>query len=91
MGNAFVQDVNDGSVWLLDAGEGKIHPVADSVDGLKERLGDADFVNERFLVEDLVAAREAGKILAPGQVYGFVKPSVKPSGAHLATAKWSLV
>ncbi|WKE67149.1 DUF1851 domain-containing protein [Gallaecimonas kandeliae] len=80
MGNAFLLNRADDSVWLLDAGEGSLKPVTNSVEELEACLSDHDFVMERFLVEDFVGLREAGKRLAEGQVYGYIRPPALGGG-----------
>jgi len=74
MGNAFVQDPGSGVVELLDAGTGKLKQVAASFDEFKALLSDKSFVYENLLVDDVVHLRESGKLLEPGQVYGFEIP-----------------
>jgi hypothetical protein len=76
MGNAILQDSHEGSVWLLDTGTGEVRQIAASVNELHELLADRDFVYSEFLVEDFIGLREAGKVLAESQVYGYAKPPV---------------
>jgi len=74
MGNAFVRDAATGAVALLDVGTGELIEIADSVDAFRSLLDDAVFVGEHFLVNDWIAVREAGKVLASGQVFGYIQP-----------------
>jgi hypothetical protein len=80
MGNAFVQDADSGAISLLDAGTGKLVEVADSPQAFQALLGDTDFVMEQLLVNDWAAARDAGLMLAPGQVFGYKTPPVLGGG-----------
>jgi hypothetical protein len=75
-GDAFVQDVEDGSVYVLDTGDGSIHRVASSVENFQSLLGKRDFVANYFAVQmvgDLVAG---GQHLSPGQIYSYKQPLV---------------
>jgi hypothetical protein len=74
IGNAFVQDANDGSVHLLDVGAGELYPVADTFEEFRALLTDRTFVMEHFAVEIVVALPQAGVALGPGQIYGFKVP-----------------
>lgn len=76
MGNVFVQDAQDGAVAVLDPGEGKVRNVAASVEELQGLLSDRDFVYSELMVEDFANLQRAGKLLAPGQVFGFIKPPI---------------
>jgi len=76
IGNAFVQDAQDGSVHLLDAGEGSLTQVSDSVDEFRDLLNDEDFVAAYFDVEAVAEMKSAGRVLEPGQVWGFIRPPV---------------
>ena len=71
MGDAFVQDTEDGSVHLLSVGPGTIERVADSIDEFREVLSDRTFVMDHFVPNLVVELRTAGHILEPGQLYGF--------------------
>ncbi len=83
MGNAFVQDTGTGAIALLDAGTGKLTDIADSFEAFQAALSDADFVGEHFLLDDWVGLRDAGKTLAPGQVFGYATPPVLGGGFDL--------
>ena len=74
LGDAFVQDLDDGSVHLLSAGEGTIQRVADSGTNFEELLSDRDFVTENFVPDVIVELRGGGRTLPPGQVYGYKVP-----------------
>ncbi|HYD62831.1 MAG TPA: hypothetical protein VEC35_20930 [Noviherbaspirillum sp.] len=50
-GDAFVHDIKDGSVHLLDVGAGTLTKVADSVTEFHTRLSDKQFVSDHFTVE----------------------------------------
>ncbi|MBV8036335.1 T6SS immunity protein Tdi1 domain-containing protein [Roseateles sp.] len=76
IGNAFVQDLEDGSVHLLDAGEGRLTQVAQSADEFGELINDGGFVRAWFDVQAIAELKAAGRTLAPGQVWGFIQPPV---------------
>lgn len=76
LGNVFVQDTEDGSISLLDPGEGKLRPIAESVGEFEALLSDREFVHSEFLVEAFVALQRAGQVLELGQVFGYIKPPV---------------
>ena len=69
---------------LLDVGTGKTELAATSVAELNEQLSNRDFVMERFLVEDFVAARDALGALQAGQVYGYKTPPVLGGGFDIS-------
>ena len=76
VGNAFVQDADGGTVLLLDAGEGSLTQVSESVDEFRNLLNDEDFVRANFHVEVVAEMKLAGRVLEPGQVWGFIRPPV---------------
>ncbi|MBW8847245.1 MAG: DUF1851 domain-containing protein [Burkholderiales bacterium] len=75
-GNAFVQDVNDGSIHLLDTGEGRLKPACDSADQLRHLLDDVNFVIAHFDVNAIGQLKSEGRELAAGQVWSFIHPPV---------------
>ena len=80
LGNAFVQDSASGAITLLDAGTGQLNEIADSGEAFQALLSDTDFVSEHLLLDDWVALREAGKMLEPGQLFGYITPPVLGGG-----------
>jgi len=76
LGDAFLQDLTDGSVHLLSTGPGTIHQVATTVDELMTMLNDKAFVVENFVPRVVVELRNRGQTLAPGQIYGYKVPPV---------------
>jgi hypothetical protein len=72
--DAFVQDLDEGSVHLLSAGEGAIRHVADSGGTFEALLSDRDFVMENFAPKIIVELRARGCVLLPGQLYGYKTP-----------------
>jgi len=76
IGDAYVQDPDDGSVHLLDVGGGALEQIADSVDEFRGLLADKEFVTVSFVPSTIVALRDEGKVLGPGQVYSYIKPPV---------------
>lgn len=59
-GDAFVQDVHDGAVHLLDVGAGTLQQVAGSSEEFQSLLSDRGFVMGFFGVELVAALRAAG-------------------------------
>lgn len=76
LGDAYLQDTEDGSVYLLEVGGGAMEPVAGSVDEFRSLLGDREFVMSSFVPSLILELRAAGKTLAPGQIYSFQHPPV---------------
>jgi hypothetical protein len=74
IGDAFVQDVDDGSVWHLDVAIPDVSKVADDFEAFQARLGEREFVLRHFAVNAVVDLRENGKRLAPGQIYSYKQP-----------------
>jgi hypothetical protein len=66
----------DGSVHMLDVGVGTVNRIAQSRDDFGTQLDEGDNANQWLmipLVDDLVAA---GKVLKPGDCYGYVMPPI---------------
>lgn len=80
IGDAYLQDAEDGSVHLLDVGGGGVEQIAASVDLFREMLADSEFVNDSFVPQVIVQLRNAGKTLAPGQIYSYEHPPVLGGG-----------
>jgi hypothetical protein len=76
LGDAFVQDTDDGGVHLLDVGAGELTQVADNVQDFQALLGDREFVTDTLLPGLIIELRNAGKTLGPGEIYSFVNPPV---------------
>lgn len=76
IGDAYVQDPDDGSVHLLDVGGGALEQIAGSVDEFRALLADREFVTDSFVPSTIVALRNGGKTLAPGQIYSYIHPPV---------------
>ncbi len=74
LGDAYLQDTEDGTVHLLDVGGGALEKVADSVDEFRALLGDREFVMDSFVPSLILNLRASGKTLAPGQIYSFQHP-----------------
>ncbi|WP_129647626.1 T6SS immunity protein Tdi1 domain-containing protein [Peristeroidobacter agariperforans] len=75
-GDAFVQDVNDGSIHILDTLEAKLQKVADSVEEFRTLLSDRQFVGSHFAVQMVGELRSSGCVLQRGQIYSFKHPPV---------------
>jgi hypothetical protein len=84
IGDAYLQDAQDGTVHLLDVGGGGLEQVAASVDEFKELLADREFVTDSFVPETIIELRAQGKTLAHGQIYSYNHPPVL--GGEYSTA-----
>jgi hypothetical protein len=76
IGDAYLQDTQDGTVHLLDVGAGELEQVAESVDEFRALLGDRQFVTDSFVPGTIVELRGAGKTLGYGQIYSYKHPPV---------------
>lgn len=76
IGDAYLQDAEDGTIHLLDVGGGAVEQIADSVDEFQALLGDSEFVTDSFVPGTIVQLRNAGKTLEAGQIYSYVQPPV---------------
>ena len=74
IGDAFVQDEVDGSVWHLDVAVPDVFKIADDVEAFRAKLGEHEFVMRHFAVNAVVDLRENGKRLQPGQIYSYTHP-----------------
>lgn len=76
IGDAYLQDAEDGTIHLLDVGGGALEQIADSVEEFQALLGDREFVTDSFVPSTIVQLRNAGKTLEPGQIYSYVHPPI---------------
>ena len=76
LGDAFVQDADDGSVHLLSAGAGTLTRVSDDAETFRQRLTDREFVLDNFVPGVIASLRDSGKILGEGQLYSYRVPPV---------------
>lgn len=76
VGDAFVKDINDGSVHWLAVGSAELRPIASDVEEFRTLLTDQEFVLDYFAVEAVVALQTAGVKLGPGQIYSLKVPAV---------------
>ena len=74
VGDAFVQDVHDGTVHHLDSISAELEQVAASADELRGLMSNDEFIADRLYVQMYGDLREAGLELRPGQVYGWKVP-----------------
>lgn len=75
-GNAFIQDVDTGTVSFLDLGEGDVTAIADSFDEFKSLLSDKEFISSYFDVQMVGDLRASGCLLSSGQIYSLTQPAV---------------
>jgi hypothetical protein len=74
IGDVFVQDLDDGAVYLLSTGAAALTRVADSIDTFWASLADRDFVLEHFVPGIVGQLRNAGVVLGPRQIYSYKIP-----------------
>jgi hypothetical protein len=74
LGDAFVQDADDGSVHLLSAGAGTLSRVSEDVAAFRQRLADRTFVLDNFVPSIIETLRDSGKSLGHGQLYSYRVP-----------------
>ena len=75
-GDAFLQDLNDGSIHFLDVTTGDFSLVTNSVDEFNELLSNKEFVTNYFFVQMIGEMKRANIQLEKGQVYSFKVPPV---------------
>jgi len=76
IGNAFVQDVEDGSIHVLDVGSGELRFIAEDSNAFRDLLTDREFVADEFVVQIIGDFLTDGPKLLPGQIYSFKHPPV---------------
>ena len=76
LGDAFVEDADDGSVHLLSAGAGTISKVSDDVSSFRRLLTDRAFVQDNFVPGVVAKLRDSGRSLGRGQLYSYRVPPV---------------
>jgi hypothetical protein len=75
-GDAFVQDVDAGTIHFLNVSAGIVSEVATSFDRFKSLLSDQKFVLNYFGVAMVADLRQSGCLLSPGQIYSFKIPPI---------------
>jgi len=76
VGDAFLKDTVDGSIHWLAVGSADFRPIASDVEEFRSLLTDEAFVLDYFAVEALLALKEAGVTLGPGQIYSLKVPPI---------------
>lgn len=71
LGDAFLQDVNDGSIHLLAVGEGTLELVAADMPAFEACLQDRQFVLGAFVPGIVARLHEEVRPLDPGEVYSY--------------------
>ena len=74
-GDAFVLDA-DRHVFWLETGSGRLTEVASSVQAFQTALQDDANLQEWLLASVVEELRSSGKVLGPGECYGFCMPAV---------------
>jgi len=75
-GDAFVQNVKDGSVHVLDVAAGSLSEIASSIAEFQSLLSNKEFVLDYFAVEMVSDLFQSGQVLEAGQIFSFKKPPV---------------
>ena len=75
-GDAFLQDINGGSILVLDTAAGDINIIAESADEFSKLLTDKDFVSNYFAVNMIDDLLHNNIILNKGEIYSFKKPPI---------------
>ena len=75
VGDAFLQDSQDGTIHFLDTIAGEVQSIAESYDDLLSLLNDKNFVVNYFAVE-LFADLQQPQTLLTGQIYSYKQPPV---------------
>jgi len=76
MGDAFIEDINNGKIHLLDVDEAELIEVASSIEDFQKLLEDKDFVLNYFPVTFIGDILETGLKLKEGEVYSLKTPTV---------------
>jgi hypothetical protein len=76
IGDAFVRDLDDGSIHLLDTAAGACAPVAPDDDTFRLRLKDARWVTDHLAVEVIADFLANGLKLEEGQIFSWKRPPV---------------
>ncbi len=71
LGDAFLQDVNDGTIHLLSVGEGTLEQVAADMPAFEASLQDRQFVLGAFVPGIVARLHEEVRPLNPGEVYSY--------------------
>ncbi|MFT7186667.1 MAG: hypothetical protein ACI84K_002070 [Pseudohongiellaceae bacterium] len=73
-GDAFLQDLKDGSIFFLDVTIGEFSLVTKSVDEFNALLSNQEFVTNYFFVQMIGEMKRVNVKLEKGQVYSFKVP-----------------
>ena len=76
MGDAFLQDEEDNSVWGLDVDQGATWKVADSAEAFAVLMTNEEWVRGHMAADAVGELRERGVELETGQVYSLKQPAV---------------
>jgi hypothetical protein len=76
VGDAFLQDAQDGTIHFLDTIAGDVQLIAESYDDLQTLLSDKEFVVNYFAVELYADLQQQGKSLSAGHLYSYKHPPV---------------
>ena len=86
IGDAFVEDENDGTVHLLDTAAGTCQLVAEDEAEFRNLLTNAQWATDHLAVEAIVEFLENDLRLGPGQVYPWKQPPALGGQYELANA-----
>lgn len=75
-GDAFLQDLENGSIYWLDVGGGELRKIAQNQEEFSRQLQSKDHVIEYLAVHMVGDLIQSGKSLAEGQIYSLKTPYV---------------
>lgn len=73
-GDAFIQDLRDGTMHFLNVGAADVSPVAETAEAFDTLLADPAFVTAYLRTEQVDMLRRQGKVLSKNQVYSLRIP-----------------
>lgn len=76
VGDAFLQDVDDGTIHFLDTCSAGLLKVSENLEEFRNQIKDAQFLSDYFCPQPVGVLRDSGLTLSQGQLYSLMKPSV---------------
>jgi hypothetical protein len=89
IGDAFLQDQRDGTVWLLDTAAGTCNPVAEDEASFRQLLTDPEWVTDHLAAQVVADFLSNDLRLEPGQIYSWKQPPALGGEYELANAEAS--
>lgn len=84
IGDAFVQEEADSTIFLLDTAAGTCTPVASDLQSLRALLSEAEWVMDHLAADAVADFLSHGLRLGPGEVYSWRRPPVLGGEYELA-------